>query len=203
MKFIFGEKIGMSRMYKEGKLEAVTLIRIGNCFVTRLLDAKKDGYSAIQVGYKIVKKGDGRVKGSLNKAGIKENLSSFAEFRIEDLTPFKIGDKIDISQFKIGDSLSISGVSKGKGFAGVMKRHGFHGAPHSHGHKHDWRAPGSINSGHPQHVMKGRRMGGRMGGENVTSKNSSVLDINVNENVLAVKGALPGKVGTWLRIRGN
>ncbi|MFA6296602.1 MAG: 50S ribosomal protein L3 [Patescibacteria group bacterium] len=203
MKFIFGEKIGMSRMYNEGKLEAVTLVKIGDCFVTRLLDSKKDGYSAVQVGYDIVKKGDGRVKGALNKAGIKENLSNFAEFRGDGLTSLKIGDKIDISQFKKGDLLSISGLSKGKGFAGVMKRHGFHGAPHSHGHKHDMRAPGSINSGHPQHVMKGRRMGGRMGGENVTLKNSSILDINLDENVFAVKGALPGKIGSWLKICGN
>lgn len=192
----------MSRMYNEGKLEAVTLVKIDDCVITRLLDMKKDGYSAVQVGYYIVKKGDGRVKGALNKAGIKENLSNFAEFRVDDLTSYKIGGKINISQFKKGDLLSISGLSKGKGFAGVMKRHGFHGASHSHGHKHDWRAPGSIGCGFPQHVVKGKRMAGRMGGDNVTLKNSSILDISLDENVLAIKGALPGKIGTWLKICG-
>lgn len=201
MKFIIGKKVGMSRMYKEGKLEAVTLVFISDCFITKILDDKKDGYTAVQIGYNKTKKKDGRRAGSLKKAGLKEDLKSFTEFRVLDLTLYKLGSKIDISQFKTGDLLSISGVSKGKGFAGVMRRHGFHGAPHSHGHKHDWRAPGSINSGHPQHVMKGRRMGGRMGGENVTSKNSFVLD--VNDNVLAIKGALPGKTGSWLKICSN
>lgn len=201
MKFIVGKKIGMSRMYNEGKSEAVTLVSVFDCFVSQLKDKQKDDHQAVQIAFNLAKKKDGRKSGSLKKAGIKDNFGSFSEFRILDLTKYKLNDKIVISQFKKDDIIKVSGISKGKGFAGVMKRHGFHGSPHSHGHKHDWRAPGSINSGHPQHVMKGRRMGGRMGSDKVTLENLKVLDVNVVDNILAIKGAVPGRVGTLLKIQ--
>ena len=114
----------------------------------------------------------------------------------------KKGDKIDISQFEIGDKVKVSGITKAKGFQGVVKRHGFKGSPKSHGHKHDWRAPGSIGSSFPEHVIKGKKMAGRMGGERFSVKNLEIVEIDKENNILFLRGAVPGVKGRIVEITG-
>jgi 50S ribosomal protein uL3 len=113
----------------------------------------------------------------------------------------KEGDKIDVSIFEIGEKVKVSGITKAKGFQGVVKRHGFKGAPKTHGHKHDLRAPGSIGSGFPEHVTKGKRMAGRMGGERATSLNVKVAYVDKDKNIIGLKGAVPGIPGNVIEIR--
>jgi len=203
-KFILAKKIGMTQIFKEDKLIPVTLLEAGPVIVTQLKTKEKDGYQAAQVGF-----GSKKPK-RLSKA-LKEhfkNLGSFRwlkEFKItdEELNNLKIGDKIDISVFKEGDIVKISGISKAKGFQGVVKRHGFHGGPKTHGQKDRLRAPGSIGATHPQHVPKGRKMAGRMGGERITLKNCQIIEIDKENNILAIKGAIPGKKGDLIEIVGQ
>lgn len=129
-------------------------------------------------------------------------LRTLREFRLpEGIDAPKRGDQITVSAFSVGDQVSVSGRTKGQGFAGVVKRHGFHGGPASHGTKHTLRAPGSIGSRFPQLVVKGRRMAGRMGAEQVTVRNLAVVDVVPEENILVVRGAVPGHRGTLLRVR--
>ena len=125
------------------------------------------------------------------------------EFRVgeNETGKFKVGDKIDVSIFKEGDLVEVSGITKGKGFQGVVKRHGFHGGPKTHGQKNRLRAPGSIGSTAMQRVVKGRRMAGRMGGDRVTVKNLEIITVDPENNILEVKGAVPGRKGTLLEIR--
>jgi len=122
------------------------------------------------------------------------------EFRTEEVGEIKTGDKITADVFKEGDKVKVSGVSKGKGFQGVVKRHGFAGGPKSHGQKHSLRAPGSIGATFPERVPKGRRMAGRMGGERVTIKNLEIVKVDAEENILAIKGAVPGVRGSLVEI---
>jgi len=202
MTFVVGKKIGMNRKYnKEGVITPVTLISVEDCYISQLKDEKKDKYQAVQIAFNEVRKKDGRKVGHLKKAEIKANLNNFVEFRVNDLTKYKLGDKINISGFKIGEKVDVIGVSKGKGFTGVMKRHGFHGANSSHGHKHDLRSGGSIGAAYPQHVFKGQKMPGRAGGEQVTSKNLEIVDINEDDGVFAVKGSISGPNGAYLEVR--
>ena len=121
---------------------------------------------------------------------------------MEEADAAKVGDQITVESFQIGDKVKVSGISKAKGFQGVVKRHGFKGSPATHGHKHDHRAPGSIGAQQPQHVIKGKRMAGRMGGKRATTKNVKVVYINVEKNILAVLGAVPGVVGRIVEVRG-
>lgn len=200
-KFILGKKIGMSQIFKDDKVIPVTLVEAGPIVVTQIKTPQKDGYSAIQVGFgfKKPKRLSKALKGHL------KNLGSFRwlrEFRVseEELKNFQIGDKIEVSIFKEGEKVKITGTSKAKGFQGVVKRHGFHGGPKTHGQKDRLRAPGSIGPTHPQHVVKGRRMAGRMGGETVTLKNCQIVEVLPEENLLVIKGALPGKRGELLKI---
>lgn len=220
MKFILGKKIGMSQVFDDkGKVIPVTVIDAGPCFITQIRTSEKDNYEAVQVGYGEKKKLAKPIAGHLKK--IKVSVSSddkqdsktksedfkfryFKEFKDKDLEikDYKLGDKIDLSVFEVGDDVKISGISKGKGFQGVVKRHGFHGAPASHGTKHNLRAPGSIGSAYPQHVFKGKKMAGRMGTDRITIKGLKVVSIDKEKNLLAVSGALPGRRGTLLEIRG-
>jgi large subunit ribosomal protein L3 len=124
------------------------------------------------------------------------------EFRLEEAATVAVGDKITIENFQIGDEVQISGIAKGKGFQGVVKRHGFAGSPATHGHKHDNRAPGSIGAQQPQHVIKGKRMAGRMGGKRSTVKGIKIVYIDLEKNIMAVLGAVPGVVGRIVEVRG-
>jgi len=195
MKFILGKKIEMSQVFDEkGNVVPLTLIEAGPCFVTQIRKKEKDGYEAIQIGFE--KLSSKKVK----KPQKDRPYRYFKEFRVQS-PEFKIGDKIDASVFKEGEIVKISGISKGKGFAGAVKRWGFHGRPATHGTKHEERTIGSIGSSFPERVIKGKKMPGRMGGERVTVKNLKIVKVDTEKNIIAVKGAVPGRRGTLLEIR--
>jgi len=200
-KFILGKKIGMSQTFQEDKVVPVTLIESGPVVVVQLKTEEKDGYDAAQVGFG--QKKSKRLSKALKKH--MKNLGNFRwlkEFKIEkkQLNDLKIGDKIDVSIFEVGGKVEIRGTAKSKGFQGVVKRHGFHGGPKTHGQKDRFRAPGSIGATHPQHVVKGRRLPGRMGGGKLTLKNRKIIQVDSQNNLLVVKGAVPGKRGDLLEI---
>jgi len=198
MKFILGKKLEMSQIFDEkGNVIPVTLIEAGPCYVTQIKTKEKDKYESIQVGFKKLK------ERKVTKSKKKKPYRYLREFREDiDLSKIKQGDKIDVSVFQEGGKVKISSVSKGKGFAGAVKRWGFHGKPATHGTKHEERTLGSVGSAFPQRVIKGKKMPGRMGAERVTVKNLKVVKIDPENNLLAVKGAIPGRRGTLLEIRG-
>ncbi len=172
----------MTTIYGEEGAQNVTLIECG-ARISLLRTQEKDSYSAVQLetqktAKKVFKK----------------------EFRIED-TELKEGDSLDVSIFSEGDIVDVRGITKAKGFQGVVKRHGFKGSPASHGHKHDLRAPGAIGSGFPEHVIKGKKMAGRMGGVSATTKNIKVVFIDIEKKILGLKGAVPGIPGNIVEIR--
>jgi large subunit ribosomal protein L3 len=201
MKFILGTKQNMVQIWDEvGKCFPATVVSVGQMIVTQTKTIEKDGYEAVQVGFgeKNAKKINKAMKGHIKKLG---NFKYIKEFRVENSEEFKVGDTIDVSSFEEGDIVQASGISKGKGFQGVVKRHGFHGGPRSHGQKHSEREPGSIGATGPQRVFKGVRMAGRMGSDRVTVKNLKVLKIDKENNKILISGAVPGKRGTLLEIR--
>jgi large subunit ribosomal protein L3 len=194
MKFILGEKLGMSQMFDEqGNIIPVTIIKAGPCFVTQIRDEKKDNYEAIQIGFKPLK--DKKVKNPQKNKPYRY-LKEFSN----DISKYKIGDKIDVNIFEEGDKIKVSGTSKGKGFQGVVKRHGFSGGPATHGHRHVLRTPGSIGSAYPQKVFKGKKMPGRAGGRRTTIKNLKIAVIDKENNLLAIDGAVSGPVGGLVEI---
>ena len=200
MKFILGKKIGMSQIFNEkGKVIPITLIEAGPCQITQVKDEKKDGYTAVQISFesKKDKQTNKAQQGHFKKSGAQGNFRYVKEFRTEG---FKIGDQIKVGIFNPGEIVKVSGISKGKGFQGVVKRHGFAGADATHGTKHNERAPGSIGSSWPQRVFKGKRMAGRMGSDRVSVKGLEIIEVNEDQNILAIKGALPGRRGTLLEI---
>jgi len=200
MKFILGKKIGMTQIFDESNNSIpVTLIKAGPCFITQVKTKEKDGYEAVQIGFEEIneKKTKSSQKGHFKKAGLDKNYYYLKEFKNGNL---KLTQKLDVSLFTLGEIVSVSGISKGKGFQGVIKRHGFKGSPSSHGTKHTLRAPGSIGSAFPQRVFKGKKMAGRMGSDRVTLSGLEIISIDEQENLMAVKGAVPGKKGTLLEI---
>ena len=201
-KYILGTKQKMVQFFDEnGKCVPATFVQAGPVVVTQIKTKEKDGYIAAQVGF------GSRKEKNINKAqkghfGDKGNFACSREFRLDKDPEVKVGDQIDISVFEVGDVVEISGVSKAKGFQGVVKRHGFHGGPRTHGQKHSEREPGSIGATGPQRVFKGTRMGGRMGGDRVTVKNLTVLGVDVKNNAVLLSGAIPGRKGTLIEIKG-
>jgi large subunit ribosomal protein L3 len=187
MKCILAQKLGMTTLYdaEKGAMN-VTLLRCAPNSVSLIRTADRDGYSAVQVS------APGAGKTRVHR-----------EFRTEDVSAFSSEQNIDVSVFSVGDTVKISGISKAKGFQGVVKRHGFKGAPKTHGHKHDLRAPGSIGSAFPQHVFKGVRMAGRMGGRQSTVSGLAVVLVDAEKQTIAVKGAVPGKTGSVVEILGQ
>ncbi|MEK7514517.1 MAG: 50S ribosomal protein L3 [Patescibacteria group bacterium] len=202
MKFILGKKVIMTQTFSEdGRVHPVTLVEAGPLFVTQVKTPEKDGYSAVQVGFGT------RKEKTLNKAqkGHFKGAGPFmhlGEFRTNADSPLKVGDQINVSVFSQGDSVAVSGISKGKGFQGGVKRHGFHGGPRTHGQKHSEREPGSIGGGLRTRVPKGMRMAGRMGGDRITVKNLKIVNIDSDKNLLYIEGAVPGRKGTVLEIKG-
>jgi large subunit ribosomal protein L3 len=200
MKLILGTKVAMSQIFDaDGVVHPVTVISAGPITVTQLKTDESDGYSAVQVGFgtRNEKNISKAVKGHLKGLG---NFRFLREFPMVKGAEMKIGDKIDVSAFQEGDVVQVSGVSKGKGFQGVVKRHGFHGGPRSHGQKHSEREPGSIGGGLRTGPRKGKRMGGRMGGDRVTVKNLKVIQIDSAKNEICISGAIPGRRGTLVEI---
>ena len=189
----------MTQVFKGDIVIPVTLIESGPNFVAQIKTKEKDGYSAVQVGFgtkkeKNIKKPQ---RGHLKEIG---NLRWLREFRLDD-AELKLGDEIKPEIFSAGDKVTIVAISKGKGFQGVVKRHGFHGGPKSHGQKDRHRAPGSIGASWPQHVIKGMKMAGRMGGDRITVKNLEIVEVDAENNLIAIKGALPGRKGTLIMIK--
>jgi len=188
---IIGKKVGMTQVFRDnGKMEAVTLIEAGPCTVTQVKTADKEGYDAIQLGFGQAKRLTKAEQGHVKELG---KFRYLREFSIADPKTVKVGDKIDVNVFQTGDVVNVAGISKGKGFAGVVKRHHFKGGPKTHGQSDRWRAPGSIGSTTtPGHVVKGMRMAGHMGLERVTARRLEVLRIDAEKNLLLLVGPVPG-----------
>ena len=191
----------MSQIFDEkGNVVPVTLIEAGPCQVTQVKTNEKDGYAAVQVGFKkIEKKNPPFTHSKIKKPMKKTPFKWLREFRNGE---YKVGDKIDVSIFEEGDKIKISGISKGKGFQGAVKRWGFSGRNATHGVKHEHRTLGSVGSSFPERVLKGKKMPGRMGAERVTVRNLKIVKVDKDNNLLAVRGAVPGNKGTLLEIRG-
>lgn len=200
MKFIIGQKQAMTQLFQDdGTVVPATVIKAIPNTISAVRTPDKDGYVAVQVGA-------GIRKSKRLKKPQRENwkdIGAFAkvkEFRLETTDGYERGTKIDVAKFEVGDLVQATGISKGKGFAGVVKRHHFRGGPASHGHKDNLRAPGSIGATFPQHVMKGTRMAGRMGNKQVTVRNLKIVAVKPETNELWISGAVPGHRNTWLMI---
>jgi large subunit ribosomal protein L3 len=197
---IIGKKLGMTQVYTEdGRAYPVTVIEAGPCCVVQVKTIENDGYEAVKVGFLEAK--EKRVNkpqaGVFKKAGVKL-------YRIVKELPIgglKVGEFVTVEKFVRGDKVDVSGISKGKGFQGVMKRHNFSGGPGSHGSTFN-RAPGSIGaSSYPSRVWKNQKMPGHMGSERVTVKNLEIVDVKVEQNLMLIRGAVPGGVGTLIEIK--
>lgn len=205
MKFILATKQEMTQYFSEdGKCVAATLLSAGPVTVTKLLTKEKDGYEAVQLGFgtQLPKRVAKPQQGALKELG---SFKFIREYRPKAgvAADIKVGDKVTVEAFAAGDAVEISGVSKGKGFQGVVKRHGFRGGQRTHGQKHSEREPGSIGATGPQRVVPGTRMAGRMGSDRVTVKGLKVLAVDTTNNLLLVSGAIPGRRGTLIEIKGN
>ena len=188
---IIGKKLGMSQVFGgDGTVAAVTAIEAGPCTVTQVKTADKDGYNAVQLGFGETKRLKSPQRGHLKGTG---EFRYLREFRLDETKEVEVGQKIDVSQFQSGDLVDVTGVSKGKGFAGVVKRYHFAGGPKTHGQSDRHRAPGSIGAGtSPGRVLKGHRMPGQMGNQQATVRNLEVFEADPARNLLLVKGAVPG-----------
>ncbi|HEX3082737.1 MAG TPA: 50S ribosomal protein L3 [Candidatus Saccharimonadia bacterium] len=218
MKALLGTKLGMTQLFDQGgNVARVTLIQAGPCVVTQVKTVESDGYNAIQLGFGEAKHQPKPQAGHLKAAG--SNSRYMREVRIKDIQAghpdakaqqeaanaalaLEVGSKIDVTAFEAGDVIQVTGTSKGKGFAGTIKRHNFTTGPKTHG-SHNYRAPGSIGSGYPEHVFKGMHMAGRMGHDQVTVKGLKVVVVDEKLGVLAVSGAVPGPKRGLVMVRGN
>lgn len=222
IKGLLGQKIGMTQIFTEkGEAVPVTVIKLGPCIVTQIRTTENDGYEAVQIGY-----GEAKAKGLsrpeighlLGKGAIrgfkKNELKDLAdrngrlivrhlrEFEADDVTAHNIGDLLKVDLFQAGQKVDVSGTSKGRGFAGVVKRHNFRGGPRTHGQSDRLRAPGSIGSGTtPGRVWKGMRMAGRMGGKRVTVQNLEVVQVLPEQDLLLLKGSVPGARNGLVMVR--
>jgi large subunit ribosomal protein L3 len=217
MKALLGTKLGMTQLFDaDGNVARVTLIQAGPCTVTQVKTTQHDGYNAIQLGHGTAKHQPKPQQGHLKPAGA--NSAQLREVRLlpvpaghpqakqleadlADALALEPGHQLDVTTFEVGDAISVTGISKGKGFAGTIKRHNFSRGPKTHG-SHNYRAPGSIGSGYPEHVFKGLRMAGRMGRDKVTVKGLKVVIVDAQQNILAVSGAVPGPKRGSVMVRG-
>ena len=200
LRAFLGKKIGMTQIYEEGgNVVPVTVIQAGPCFVTQIRTPETDGYEAVQIGFDEVKK--------LNKprAGHLENnkmVRFLREVKADNIGEFAVGQQINADIFAPGEFVDVIGKSKGRGFAGTIKRHGFGGGDRTHGQSDRMRAPGSIGGGTtPGRVYKGQKMSGHMGNARITVKNLEVVQVDVERNLLIVKGAVPGGPNSLLTVR--
>jgi len=203
MKFILGKKIEMTQLYNEkSEVMPATMIQAGPCKITQVKTADKDSYNAVQVGFGKKKNLSKALKNHLKDL---ENYRWLREFRIDskEKIELKKGDVISVSTFNKGEKIKITGISKGKGFQGVVRRYGFKGQHKTHGHKDQERMPGSIGAGGPARVFKGMRMPGHMGVDRVTVKNLEIIKIDMENNILYLKGAVPGARGSLVMISGE
>jgi len=203
MKEILGKKLGMTRVFMEtGEAIPVTVLEAGPCPVVRRKTQEKDGYSAYQVGFnakpqRLVSK---PTAGVFAKANVEP--TRYLKEIAYDEAELEIGSELKVDVFKVGERVDVTGISRGLGFAGGMKRHGFQGANKTHGQSDRWRAPGSIGqSSYPSRVFKGTRMAGRMGNDKTTVLNLEIIRIIEDQNLMLVKGAVPGFRGALVKIR--
>lgn len=200
-KFIIGKKLGCVQIVSDkGEIIPVTLIGAEDSVVLQVKTKEKDGYTSVQIGSgpKKEKNTNKALKGHFKDLGC---FRTVKEFRIDNSSDYKVGDKISVSGFLVGDMATVSATSIGKGFQGVVKRHNFSGGPASHGHRDVLRRPGSIGCRFPQHVLKGKRMAGRMGGERVSIKNLEVIRVDAERKIIAINGSVPGKTGSIVELK--
>jgi large subunit ribosomal protein L3 len=218
MKALLGTKLGMTQLFDDnGNVARVTLIQAGPCVVTQVKTTETDGYNAVQLGFGEAKNQRKPQEGHLKASGI--NARFTREFRIHEVDAghpdakareaaateamaLEVGAKLDATTFEPGDEIQVTGISKGKGFAGTIKRHNFHRGPKTHGSR-NYRAPGSIGSGYPEHVFRGQHMAGRMGHDQVTVKGLKVVVVDEKLGVLAVSGAVPGPKRGLIMVQGT
>lgn len=194
MNFILGLKVGMSQIFDEqGNQIPLTVVESAPCKVLQIKTKEKDGYEAIQIGFKEMK------KQKVKKTQKDKPYKYVREFK-GDKEKFKVGQEFDVSIFKEGDIVNVSGISKGKGFAGGVKKWGFAGRPTTRGTKHEVRTIGSVGGSTPPRVLKGKKMPGRMGSERITVKNLKIVKVDPENNLLMIKGAVPGRKGTLLEL---
>ena len=205
MKFIVGTKDRMTQVFDaDGTCHPATILKVAPAVVSRVKTTDADGYSAVQVAsgeqktHRIAKAQQGQFKTARVVREYRPN-----PVYDENIDGVSVGDTIDAGTFTPGDSVTVSAISKGKGFHGVVKRHGFAGGRRTHGQKHSEREPGSIGATGINRVLKGMRMAGRMGGDRITVKNLVVLQVNPEEQIMLIKGAIPGRKGTVVEVRGN
>lgn len=196
MKYVLGKKIGMSQMFDQnGKLTPVTLILAGPCYVLQKKTIEKDGYEAIQVGLEKIEK-----KNKIGKSMKGKEYRFIKECRQPE--NLNVGDEINASIFQEGQLIKVTGKSKGKGFQGPIKRHNFRTRIKTHGQKHQLRTGGSKGTRFPQHTRKGLKMAGRMGFEKITVKNLKIMKVDKDNNLIIVKGSVPGTPNNLLEVRG-
>ncbi len=217
MKALLGTKLGMTQLFDEsGNVARVTLIQAGPCVVTQVKTNEHDGYNAVQIGFGDANHQPKPQAGHLKPAG--SNARHLREIRIDDVQAghpkakereaaaaealaLEVGSSLDVTAFEAGDAVQVTATSKGKGFAGTIKRHNFSRGPKTHGSR-NYRAPGSIGSGYPEHVFKGMRMAGHMGHEQVTVKGLKVVVVDAALGVIAISGAVPGPKRGLVMVRG-
>jgi large subunit ribosomal protein L3 len=199
---ILGTKLGMTQVFdSDGNAVPVTVVHAGPCTITQVKTDTKEGYKAIQIGYgktreKLISKPE---LGHLKVSGA-DPVKHLREYRLGDVSEYTIGQTLDVSQFKDGDIVDVIGTSIGKGFAGYQKRHNFARGPMAHGSKNH-RQPGSTGAGTtPGRVYPGKRMAGRLGGKQITVKKLTIVKVDAANNVLLIKGAVPGKPGALLNV---
>jgi large subunit ribosomal protein L3 len=202
MNGIIGKKIGMTSAFaSDGRLVPVTVVQVGPCVVTQVKTQEKDGYTALQIGFDetAVEKLNKPISGHLKKA-TEKGYRVLKEFRTESVEGVEPGTAVNLDMFSIGEKVTVSGITKGRGFQGTIKRHGFSRGPETHGNRNH-RKPGSIgNSAWPAKVIRGKRMPGHMGVDKETVKNLTVVDIKPKDNLLLLKGAVPGPKTGILKI---
>ncbi|AVT32422.1 50S ribosomal protein L3 [Plantactinospora sp. BC1] len=203
VKGILGAKLGMTQVWDNNKVVPVTVVQAGPCVVTQVRTAEKDGYSAVQLAYGVVdpRKVKKPIGGHYAKANVAPRRH-IVELRTTDAADYELGQEVSVEAFAVGTPIDVTGRTKGKGFAGPMKRHGFHGLRASHGVERKHRSPGSIGAcATPGRVFKGTRMAGRMGGARYTVQNLTIQAVDPENNLLLVRGAVPGPKGALVLVR--
>jgi large subunit ribosomal protein L3 len=203
VKGILGAKLGMTQVWDNNKVVPVTVVQAGPCVVSQIRSADSDGYAAIQLAFGAIdpRKVNKPVTGHYAKSGAAPRRH-IVELRTTDANAYTLGQEVTVESFAEGQRIDVTGKTKGKGYAGVMKRHGFHGLGAGHGVQRKHRHPGSIGAcATPGRVFKGIRMAGRMGGERYTVQNLTIQSIDAEQNLLLVRGAIPGPAGALILVR--
>jgi large subunit ribosomal protein L3 len=203
VKGILGAKLGMTQVWDNNKVVPVTVVQAGPCVVTQVRTGEKDGYSAVQLAFGAIdpRKVNKPESGQFAKAGVSPRRH-LVELRTTDAESYELGQEVTVEAFEAGAPIDVTGKTKGKGYAGVMKRHGFHGLKSSHGVERKHRSPGSIGAcATPGRVFKGVRMAGRMGSQRFTVQNLTVQAVDTENNLILVKGAVPGPKGGLVLLR--